>query len=86
MTFHLTGGGRHDSTVLPVLIDTGAVRCKRGSPRLRARRVAGDKAFVGQLSRTHLRSRGIGAVIPTNTNQPRRHGGSLFIMSEGKSW
>jgi hypothetical protein len=48
--------------------------------------VAGDKAFVGQLSRTHLRSRGIGAVIPTNTNQPRRHGGSLFIMSEGKSW
>jgi len=74
VTFHLTGGERHDSTALPVLLDTGAVRRKRGRPRLRPRRVAGDKAFAGQPSRTHLRSRGIGAVIPTKNNQPRRRG------------
>jgi transposase len=74
VTFHLTGGERHDSTALAVLLDTGAVRRKRGRPRLRPRRVAGDKAFAGQPSRTHLRSRGIGAVIPTKSNQPRRHG------------
>jgi transposase len=74
VTFHLTGGERHDSTALPVLLDTGAVRRKQGRPRLRPRRVSGDKAFAGQPSRTHLRSRGIGAVIPTKSNQSRRRG------------
>jgi transposase len=34
--------------------------------------VVGDKAFAGQPSRNHLRSRGIGAVIPAKANQHRR--------------
>ena len=74
VTFYLTGGEQHDSMALPALLDTGAVSRPRGRPRLRPRRVAGDKAFAGQPSRTHLRSRGIGAVIPTKSTQPRRRG------------
>src|SRR3712207_8059288 len=49
VTFHLTGGERHDSTALPALLDTGAIRRKRGRPRLRPRRVAGDKE-IGRAS------------------------------------
>ena len=74
VTFHLTGGERHDSTALPALLDTGAISRSRGRPRLRPRRVVGDKAFAGQPSREHLRSRRIGAVIPTKSNQRCRRG------------
>jgi transposase len=75
VTFHLTGGERHDSIVLPALLDAGAVRRKRGGrPRLRPRRVVGDKAFAGQPARAHLRRRRIGAVIPTKKGERRRPG------------
>ena len=68
VTFHLTGGERHDSVGLPDLLDTGAVRRKRGGrARLRPRRVAGDKAYAGRPSRE-------GAVIPTRKGQRRRPG------------
>ncbi len=72
VTFHLTGGERHDSTALPALLDTGAVRRKRGRPRLRPRRVVGDKAFAGRPSREHLRRRRIAAVIPAKKTERRR--------------
>jgi hypothetical protein len=65
---------RHDSTMLPALLDAGAIRRKRGRPRLRPRRVAGDKAFTGRPARAHLRRRRIGAVIPTMAQQRRRPG------------
>ena len=71
VALHLTGGEPHDSMALSALLDTGAIHLKRGRSRLRPRRVAGDKAFAGKPSRTHLRSRGIGAAIPTKSNQPR---------------
>ena len=74
ISFVLTGGERHDSVALPALLDTGAVRRVRGRPRLRPRRVAGDKAFSGRPSRGHLRRRHIGAVIPTTAQQRRRPG------------
>ena len=74
VTFHLTGGERHDSVALASLLDDGAVRRKRGRPRLRPRRVAGDKAFAGRPSREQLRGRGIGAVIPTKKGEQRRPG------------
>jgi transposase len=74
VVFHLTGGERHDSTLLPALLDAGAVRRQRGRPRLRPRRVAGDKAFTGRPARAHLRQRRIGAVIPTTAQQRRRPG------------
>ena len=75
VTFHLTGGERHDSVALPALLDTGVIRRKRGGrPRLRPRRVVGDKAFAGRASREHLRSRRIAAVIPAKANERRRPG------------
>ena len=74
VTFHLTGGERHDSVALPALLDAGAVRRKRGRPRLRPRRVVGDKAFAGRPSREHLRRRRIAAVIPAKANERRRPG------------
>ena len=46
----------------------------RGRPRLRPRRVAGDKAFTGRPVRSFLHRRGIGAVIPTQKKERRRPG------------
>ena len=64
ITFVLTGGERHESRMLPALLSRGAVRRSgRGRPRLRPRRVAGDKAYTGRPVRAFLRRRGIGAVI-----------------------
>jgi transposase len=75
ITFVLTGGERHESRMLPELLSRGAVRRPgRGRPRLRPRRVAGDKAYTGRPVRSFLRRRGIGAVIPTQAKEPRRPG------------
>ena len=75
ITFVLTGGERHESRMLPALLARGAVRRPgRGRPRLRPRRVAGDKAYTGRPVRSFLRRRGIGAVIPTQAREPRRPG------------
>lgn len=41
-------------------------------PRLRPKRVAADKAYSHPSLRAYLRRRGIGAVIPTKSNQRRR--------------
>jgi transposase len=61
--------------MLPALLSRGAVRRPgRGRPRLRPRRVAGDKAFTGRPVRAFLRRRGIGTVIPTQVREPRRPG------------
>ena len=75
ITFVLTGGERHESRMLPALLSRGAVRRPgRGRPRLRPRRVAGDKAYTGRPVRSFLRRRRIGAVIPTQRKEPRRPG------------
>lgn len=66
----LTGGERHEQHALPALLDRGAVkRPGRGRPRLRPDRVAGDKGYSSPTARRELRRRGIGAVIPTRTDQ-----------------
>ena len=45
ITAVLTGGERHEQIALEALLDQGAIRRPgRGRPRLRPRRVAGDKA------------------------------------------
>ncbi len=69
----LTAGERHDQIAVPDLLDRGAVRRRGGGrPRLRPRRVAGDKGYSSGTVRRRLRERGIGAVIPTRTDQRRR--------------
>ena len=45
---------------------------RRGRPRLRPGRGAGDKGYTGRRIRAALRRRGIGAVIPRQKREPRR--------------
>jgi transposase len=69
----LTGGERHEQIALEAVLDGGAIRRPgRGRPRLRPRRVAGDKAYSSPTARRRLRRRGIRPVIPTKKDQPRR--------------
>lgn len=55
-------------------MERGAVRRRgRGRPRLRPRRVVGDKAYSSGAIRRYLRRRGIGATIPRRKDE--RHVG-----------
>jgi transposase len=55
------------------LLERGAVaRPGRGRPRVRPKRLAGDKGYTGRKIRRSLRRRGIGAVIPRLSNEPKR--------------
>ena len=69
----LTAGERNEQIAVPDLLDRGAVRRPCGGrPRLRPRRAAGDKGYSSETVRRSLRRRGIGAVIPTRSDQRRR--------------
>ena len=61
----LTPGQRGEATQLEALVEGGSVYqpLRRGRPRLRPKRLAGDKAYTGRPIRSYLRRRGIGAVI-----------------------
>ena len=73
VTFTLTGGERHEQVALPALLDRGAVRRRGpGRPRLRPRRLAGDKGYSSKTVRERLRRRRIGAVIPRRSTEPRQ--------------
>ena len=52
------------------LLDGGAIRRPaRGRPRLRPRRLAGDKGYSSPTARRRLRQRRISPVIPTRKDQ-----------------
>jgi transposase len=64
MVLLLTAGQRHEQIMFEALMEQGAVtRPRRGRPRIRPRRVAGDKGYSSRKIRRYLRRRGIGAVI-----------------------
>ena len=68
----LTGGERHEQIALEAVLDHGAIRRPgRGRPRLRPRRVAGDKGYSKPVARRLLRRRHITPVIPTKSDQRR---------------
>ena len=76
ITAVLTGGERHEQIVIEALLDPGAIRRPgRGRPRLRPRRVVGDKGYSSPTARRRLRARRITPVIPTRKDQPT---GSTF--------
>ena len=73
MTFILTPGQDHESTVLRPLMERGAVkRLGRGRPRVRPRRVVGDKGYSSRENRQYLRRRGMRLTIPRKKNEWRR--------------
>jgi transposase len=72
ITAVLTGGERHEQVALEAVLDRGAVRRQgRGRPRLRPRRLAGDKGYSSPTARRRIRRRGITPIIPTKSNEPR---------------
>jgi transposase len=65
MTLVLTPGQRHEATAFERLLEQGAVRRPgRGRPRVRPRRVVGDKGYTGRQRRAYCRRRGIRYTIP----------------------
>ena len=73
MTFVLTPGEVHESTVVEQVMTQGAVkRAGPGRPRLYPRRVVGDKGYNSRRIRAFLRRRGIRYTIPRKSNERRR--------------
>lgn len=72
MTLVLTPGQRHEAKFVEPLISTGAVQqTGRGRPRLRPRRIVGDKGYCGKPVRDLLRRRGIRFTIAKKRNMCR---------------
>lgn len=73
ITFVLTDGERHETVVFEQLMEQGAVRRTAGGrPRLRPRRVVGDKGYSSGAIRRYLRRRGIRFTIPRKDNEKHR--------------
>jgi transposase len=72
MTCVLTAGQRHETTKFEALMEQGAVkRVGRGRPKLRPKRVLGDKAYSSRKIRQYLKRRGIGYTIPRRSDETR---------------
>lgn len=66
----LTGGERHESLYVEALLSHGRVRrLAQGRPRVRPRRLVGDKGYSYPTVRRLLARRSIRAVIPRRSNQ-----------------
>ncbi len=73
MTFVLTPGQRHESTVFERLSEHGAVkRLGPGRPKRRPKRVVGDKGYSAGRIRRYLRRHGIRVTIPRRRDERRR--------------
>jgi transposase len=72
MVILATAGQRHEAPMLRALMEAGAVRRPRGRSRIRPAAVAGDKGYSFPSLRRYLRRRGIRAVIPSKSDQPRQ--------------
>ncbi len=73
MTFVLQAGQRHESLAFEALMERGAVKRSRGGrPRLRPKRVVGDKAYSNRRIRCSLRQKGIRVTIPPKSDERRR--------------
>lgn len=72
ITFVLTPGERHETTAFHELMETGTIKKEgRGRPRLRPKRVAGDKAYSSREIREYLRDHHVGVIIPRRVNETR---------------
>jgi len=72
MTLLLTPGQRHEASAFAHLMEQGAVRrAGRGRPKLRPRRIVGDKGYSSGAIRRYARRHGIGVTIPRKRNERR---------------
>ena len=72
VTFVLTPGQQHEATVFEQLMTGGMVkRPGGGRPRVRPKRVCGDKGYSGRKIRSYLRRRGIRYTILRKRNERR---------------
>ena len=72
MTFLLSVGERHEASLFEPLMEQGAVkRTGPGRPRIRPKRVGGDKGYSSGKIRRYLRRRGIRYTIPRKVNEHR---------------
>jgi transposase len=69
----VTAGQTHDSQRLEPVLRKVRVRQKRGRPRSRPKRLAGDKGYSSDRIRRFLKDRGIEAIIPHKDNEKARH-------------
>jgi transposase len=72
MAVVLTAGHRHETTKFECLMEQGAVkRAGRGRPKVRPKRVLGDKAYSSRKIRRYLKKRGIDSTIPRRSDETR---------------
>lgn len=73
ITFVLTPGEAHDTTVFEQLMEQGTIKRRgRGRPRLLPGRIAADKGYSSRKIRTYLSKRGVGITIPRKSNERHR--------------
>jgi transposase len=73
ITIVVTPGQQHEATVFETLMEQGAVkRPGRGRPRLRPRRIVGDKGYDSHRIRSYARRHGMRVTIPHRSNTRRR--------------
>jgi transposase len=71
VTFHLTGGERHDLIGVGPLFERGALRTgRRGRPRWKPEAIIGDKAYSAAWLLDVLRRKRIVPLIPSRSDQP----------------
>ena len=72
MTFLLSVGEPHEVALFEPLMEQGEVkRSGQGRPRIRPKRVSGDKGYSSRKIRRYLRRRGIRYTIPRKANEHR---------------
>ena len=71
----MTAGQRHESKGFEPVLNAVRVPRRRGRPRCRPRRLAGDKGYSYPWIRQWLRRHGIRAVIPQRKDQREKHRG-----------
>ena len=74
MAVTVTAGRRHEATQFEAVMGRVRVPRKRGRPRTRPKRLAGDKGYSSVRIRRCDRRRGIVSVIPTTKNEKRIRG------------
>jgi transposase len=78
----VTAGQRHESKGFEPVLNAVRVPRRRGRPRQRPQRLAGDKGYSYPWIRQWLRRHGIRAVIPQRKDQRAQHRGRPLAFDQ----